>query len=354
MFSKVAIALLATNFASAAMCQPATSATPATAPAVVRLDAALDALVSVDARIELAAGGFGFTEGPVWVPDGAAGYLLFTDVPGNVVYKLAPGERKATVYLSHAGFDGPDIWRWGGMNSNGFEPNDPRHERFPMIGPDGLAIDREGRLLMATFTGRSIDRIEKDGRRTVLADRHEGRRFNGTTDLVVKSDGAVYFTDTFGGLRLRDKDPRKELETNAVFRWKDGRLTLLAKDMPNTNGLAFSPDEKYLYVNGSRDNYINRYEVMPDGTLAKGALFIDLKGHAEPGVTDGMRVDARGNLYVSGPGGVWIVSPEGTHLGTIRTPEHPIHMAFGDADRKTLYIAAHTSIYKIRLVTGGR
>ena len=134
--------------------------------------------------------------------------------------------------------------------------------------------------------------------------------------MVVKRDGAIYFTDTYGGLRLRDKDPRKELEFNAVFMWKNGKLTLLIKDMPSTNGLAFSPDEKYLYVNGSRDNYVRRYEVLLDGTLANGKMFIDLSKEAERGITDGLRVDVKGNLYETGPGGVWIISPEGKHLGT--------------------------------------
>jgi gluconolactonase len=187
----------------------------------------------------------------------------------------------------------------------------------------------------------------------VLADRYEGKRFNGPNDVVVKRDGAIYFTDTYGGLRLRDKDPRKELEYNAVFMWKNGKLTLLIKDMPNTNGLAFSPDEKYLYVNGSRDNYVRRYEVLPDGTLANGQMFIDLSKETERGITDGLRVDLKGNLYETGPGGVWVVSPDGKHLGTIRAPEQATNIGFGDADKKTLYIAARTSIYKIRVNTPG-
>ena len=133
------------------------------------------------------------------------------------------------------------------------------------MGADGLTVDRQGRLILATFAGRSLMRIEEDGKRTVLADNWQGKRFGGPNDVVVKSDGAIYFTDTFGALRLRDKDPKKELDFNAVYRWKDGKLSLVVKDMPKTNGLAFSPDEKYLYVNGSRDSYVNRYDVRPDG-----------------------------------------------------------------------------------------
>ena len=340
--------LVAGSFANA---QPA-------GDAVVRLDPALDALVAPDAKVELVKGGFGFTEGPVWVAGSKSqkngGYLLFTDIPGNVIYKLTPQDGKASVYLANAGYNGPDVWRWGGLQNNGRERTDPLFEEFAMIGADGLTLDRQGRVVVATFAGRSLMRVEPDGKRTVLADRYEGKRFNGPNDVVVKRDGAIYFTDTYGGLRLRDKDPRKELEYNAVFMWKSGKLTLLIKDMPNTNGLAFSPDEKYLYVNGSRDNYVKRYEVLPDGTLANGKMFIDLsKDATERGITDGLRVDVKGNLYETGPGGVWIISPEGKHLGTIRAPEQSTNIGFGDADKKTLYIAARTSIYKIRLSTPG-
>jgi gluconolactonase len=320
--------------------------------AVVRLDPALDALVAADAKVELVKGGFGFTEGPVWVQRGKTGYLLFTDIPGNVIYKLTP-DGTASVYLYNAGYNGPDLWRWGGIQNNGFERTDPRFEEFAMIGADGLTLDRQGRVIIAAFAGRSLVRLEPNGKRTVLADSYDGKRFNGPNDVVVKRDGGIYFTDTYGGLRLRDKDPRKGLDYNAVFLWKDGKLTLLISDMPQTNGLAFSPDEKYLYVNGSRGNYVRRYEVRPDDTLANGAMFIDMSKETERGITDGLRVDVRGNLYETGPGGVWIISPEGKHLGTIRAPEQATNVGFGDADRKTLYIAARTSIYKIRVLTPG-
>jgi gluconolactonase len=319
---------------------------------VVRLDPALDALVSPDAKVELIKGGFGFTEGPVWVQKGKTGYLLFTDIPGNVIYKLTP-DGTASVYLYNAGYNGPEPWRWGGIQNNGRDRSDPRFEEFPMIGADGLTLDRQGRVIICTFAGRSLVRLENDGKRTVLADSYEGKHFNGPNDVVVKRDGGIYFTDTYGGLRLRDKDPRKGLEYNAVFLWRNGKLTLLIKDMPATNGLAFSPDEKFLYVNGSRDNYVRRYDVLADGTLANGKLFIDLSKETERGITDGLRVDTKGNLYETGPGGVWVISPEGKHLGTIRAPEQSTNIGFGDADKKTLYIAARTSIYKIRVNTPG-
>jgi len=320
--------------------------------AVERLDPALDALVSPNARVELIKGGFGFTEGPVWVQRGREGYLLFTDIPGNVIWKLTL-DGTASIYQSQVGYTGPEIWRWGGINNNGRERNDPQFEEFAMIGADGLTLDRQGRLIVATFAGRSLMRIEPNGRRTVLADRYEGKRFGGPNDVVVKRDGAIYFTDTYGAFRLREKDPRRELDFNSVFRWKDGKLALVVKDMPSTNGLAFSPDERYLYVNGGRDNYVNRYDVQPDGSLANGKLFIDMRGRTERGITDGLRVDTKGNLYETGPGGVWVISPEGKHLGTIRAPEQATNVGFGEADRKTLFIAARTGIYKIRVNTPG-
>jgi len=265
----------------------------------------------------------------------------------------AHGGGQASIFASNVGYTGPEVWRWGGIQNNGFDRSDPRFEEFAMIGADGLTLDRQGRLILATFAGRSLMRIEKDGTRTVLVDRYDGKRFGGPNDVVVKSDGAIYFTDTFGAFRLRDRDPRKELDFNGVYMWKDGKLTLVVKDMPRVNGLAFSPDEKYLYVNGSGDNYVNRYDVLPNGTLTNGKLLIDLSKQTERGVTDGMRVDTKGNLYETGPGGVWIISPEGKHLGTIRAPEQATNVGFGDADKKTLYIAARTGIYRIRVNTPG-
>ena len=316
---------------------------------VHKLDDALDSIVSTNAPIETAAEGFGFTEGPVWMK---GGYLLFTDIPGNVIYKLQDGN--ASIYMLHAGYNGPDMWRYGGMNDNAYDKSDPRYEEFPMIGADGLTRDVQGRLIIATFAGRSIVRIEKNGKRTVLADNYNGKKFSGPNDVVVKSDGSIYFTDTFGGLRLRAKDPKVELPYNGLYRWKQGKVTLLLKDeMPNLNGLAFSPDEKYLYLNGSGDNYVNRYEVRPDGTITNGKLFFDMRADKDPGVADGMRVDTKGNIYETGPGGIWIVSPEGKHVGTITPPQRCINLAFGDADKKTLYMASHTAIYKVRVEVPG-
>ena len=348
----ISVVALAVALAGAVASSAAT-AQSGSEPSVLRLDPSLDAIVSPNAKVELVKGGFGFTEGPVWMQQGRSGFLLFTDIPGNVVWKLTP-DGTASVYLRDAGYHGPDPWRWGPVFNNGRERDDPKFEEFVMFGADGLGIDRQGRLILATFAGRALERVEKNGKRTVLADSYQGKRFGGPNDIAVKRDGGIYFTDTYGALRQRDKDPHKELDFNAVFRWKDGKLTLIVKDMPNTNGVAFSPDEKYLYVNGSRDNYVNRYEVQSDGTVSTGKLFIDLSKESERGITDGLRIDSKGNLYETGPGGVWIISPDAKHLGTIRAPEQSTNVGFGGADKKTLYIAARSSIYKIEVNVPGQ
>ena len=322
-------------------------------PPIRRLDPALDALIAPDAKLELVKTGFGFTEGALWVPRGEAGYLLFSDIPANVIYMWNPLDDKVSVYLDHSGYTGRDIWRVGFMQTNGKDKSDPKFEEFPMIGSNGLALDRQGRLVIATWAGRSIDRIEWDGKRTVLADRYDGKRFGGTNDVVVKKDGAIYFTDGFGGLRHTTSDPRKELDFGGLYMLKDGKVSRVITDIPNTNGLAFSPDEKVLYANGSRDRYVKRYDVLPGDTLANGRMLIDMNSDPERGITDGLRVDINGNLWETGPGGVWIVTPDGEHIGTIPTPELSANVEFGDADRKTLYIAARTSIYKIRVKVPG-
>ena len=206
--------------------------------AVVRMDPALDAIVSPDAKLELVKDGFGFTEGALWVQKGKNGYLLFSDIPANVIYKWTP-DGKLSVYLDHSGYTGQDIWRVGFIQTNGKDRNDPLFEEFPMIGSNGLALDRQGRLVIATWAGRSIDRIENNGKRTVLADRYEGKRFGGTNDVVVKKDGSIYFTDGFGGLRLREKDPKKELDFGGVYMLRNGKVSRVITDIPNTNGVAF-------------------------------------------------------------------------------------------------------------------
>ena len=330
--------------------------TPADKPAVVKLDPALDELVAPNAELQLVKSGFGFTEGLTWVQQGKSGYLLFSDIPANVVDKMTP-DGTVSVFVEESGYRGP--WNGYTMESvghpqnNGKDPKDPLFRNFNMIGSDGLTLDPQGRLVICTFSGRSVDRIEKNGKRVILADRYEGKRLNGPNDVVVKKDGAIYFSDTFSW-RLREKDPSTELNYQAIYMIKNGKVILVVKDMPSTNGLAFSPDEKFLYVNGGGENYIRRYDVQPDDTVTNGQLLIDLSvDKSAPGATDGMRVDSKGNIYSSGPGGVWIISPEGKHLGTILIPERFANLSFGDADYKTIYIGGRTSIYKIRVNVPG-
>jgi gluconolactonase len=195
--------------------------------------------------------------------------------------------------------------------------------------------------------------MEKDGQLTVLADRYDGKRLNSPNDLVYKSDGALYFTDPPFGLPKFFDDPRKELPYSGVFRVSpDGKdIQLLSKELSGPNGLAFSSDEKYFYVDNwdEKKKIIMRYEVKTDGTLSNGKVFFDMTSAEGEDALDGMKVDQKGNLYVSGPAGLWIISPEGKHLGTIVGPEHPHNFAWGDDDGKTLYLCAKTGLYRIRL-----
>ena len=322
---------------------------------VVRLDPALDELVSANAKLEVAKSGFAFTEGTTWIQEGNTRFLIFTDIPANVIDKMTPDGR-VSVYADHVGYDGPidayNMLTLGVVRDNGKDPQDPLFRRFVMLGADGLTLDRQGRIVVAGWAARNVYRIEKDGKRTILADRYQGKRLGGPNDVIVKKDGAIYFTDAVGGLRLEDKDPAKELN-QGVYMIKAGKLTLVINDIPTVNGLAFSPDEKHLYANGSGANYIRRYDVQPDDTLTNSTLLIDLSADKTPGITDGMKVDTKGNVYQSAAGGVWIISPDGRHLGTILTPELVANVEFGDPDHKTLYIAARTSIYRIRANTAG-
>ena len=304
---------------------------------VVRLDPALDALISPDAELQTIKGGFGFTEGITWVPRGNGGYVLFSDMWTNQIYKVTP-DGQLSLYLDHSGYTGFDIWRVG-MASPAQGPDE---RKWYLIGSIGLGLDREGRLLIATNTGGSIDRIEKNGKRTVLADRYNGNRLTGSNDLIVKKDGAIYFTAGAG-------------DVHGVFMIKDGKVSVAVKDMPAVNGLAFSPDEKYLYVNASVQDFVRRYDVQPDDTITNGQMFFDMRDvKAQRGITDGMKVDSKGNVWETGPGpGIWILSPEGKHLGTLRLPEISANLSFGGNDRKTLYIDGKTTIYKIKVNAAG-
>src|SRR6266567_4764087 len=295
---------------------------------IVRKDPALDAIVAPDAKIEKLAGGFQFTEGPVWVRDG--GYLLFSDPNNNLIYRWSEDEG-VSIYRTHSGYSGMDIGEYGQPGSN------------------GLTLDAQGRVTINEHGNRRVTRLEKNGQLTVLADRYDGKRLNSPNDLVYRSDGALYFTDPPFGLPKFFEDPRKELPYSGVFCLINGELKLVSKDLTGPNGLAFSPDEKYLYVDNwdEKRKVIMRYDVHPDGTLSDGQVFIDATSEPGEDAWDGMKIDVKGNLYLSGPGGLWIVSREGKHLGTIVGPEHPHNLAWGGEDHKTLYLAAQTGLYRL-------
>ncbi len=312
---------------------------------VVRLDPALDALVPAGARVEKLADGFGFLEGPVWVHTSSLGYLIFSDIPANEIKKWTP-DGKVSVFLEKSGFAGSEPGDAGFQINNG-------HSVVTLFGSNGITLDKQGRVTFCQHGDRAVVRLEKDGKRTVLADHYEGKRLNSPNDLVYKSDGSLYFTDPAFGLRKGGEDPKKELPFSGVYRWANGKLQVLNKDFMAPNGIAFSPDEKYLYVNDSASRAYWRYEVQPDGTIAKGRLFYDMNTSQDKGVPDGMKIDTKGNIYGVGPGGIWILSPEGKHVGTIKAPEDPANLAWGDADGKALYLTARTGLYRIRLSATG-
>ncbi len=318
---------------------------------VSKLDPALDAAISSSAKLEKLHGDLGFTEGPVWVRDGRSGYLLFSDIPANAIKKRAP-DGTLSVFLDRSGYTGaenPDAAGVGAVSNNG-------RQDVTLIGSNGITLDSQGRVVFCAHGDRAIVRVEKDGKRTVLADRFDGKRLNSPNDLVYKKNGALYFTDHVAGLRGRDKDPKKELPFQAVFLLKGGTLQPVAKDMLLPNGLALSPDEKVLYVSGrdTRDeSVVTAYEVHADDTLGPGRPLVDMSADKTPGTADGMKVDQKGNIYVTGPGGIWVVSSAGKHLGTIRTPEVAANLAFGDADGKGLYITARMGLYRIPALIPG-
>jgi gluconolactonase len=312
---------------------------------IIRLDPGLDALIAPDAKIEKLKGGFGFLEGPVWIHTTKPGYLLFSDIPANVIDKWTP-DGKVTTFLDHSGFAGDDPGDAGYQMNNGFKT-------VTLYGSNGITFDKQGRITWVQHGDRSVMRLEKDGKRTVLASKFEGKRLNSPNDLVYKSDGALYFTDPPFGLRKLADDPKKELPYAGVFLLSKGKLQLIIKDLQAPNGIAFSPDEKYLYVNDSFGKKYMRYEVQPDDTVANGKVFMDMTASKEDGVPDGMKIDQKGNIYGAGPGGVWVMSPDGKHLGTIKPAENPANLAWGDADGKTLYFTAVTGLYRLHVNVAG-
>jgi gluconolactonase len=312
---------------------------------IVRLDPAADAIVPADAKVEKVAGGFGFLEGPIWIHAKGQGYLLFSDIPANVIRKWDP-KGGVSVFLEKSGFTGDDASNVGGQTNNG-------NGLVNLIGSNGITLDRQGRIVFCQHGDRQISRLEKNGSRTVLASRYEGKRLNSPNDLVFKSNGSLYFTDPTAGLRQRDKDPQRELPFTGVYRVAKGKVQLLSKDFTVPNGIAFSPDEKYLYVNDTVKKIILRFDVQPDGSAANGQVITDMTSDTAPGAPDGMKVDQKGNIYCTGPGGFWIMSPAGKHIATVKTKELPANLNWGDTDAKTLYLTARTGLYRIRLNIAG-
>jgi gluconolactonase len=320
---------------------------------IEKLDPALDEVIAADAKLETLGDRFALTEGPVWVQEGRDGYLLFSDNAANVIYKWSPNA-PLSVYLEKSGFTGADNTRVGAQTIAG-------RVAILLIGSNGLALDPQGRLVVTAMTDRTVYRLEKDGTRTLLADRYDGKRFSGPNDIVVKTDGAIYFTDSIWGLRGTDKDPARELPFNGFYLIKDGKVTLLGgdKDTPGAfpNGITLSPDEKYLYVTAGARRTM-RYDIQADDTVANGRLFVD-------DGSDGMRVDRKGNLYTTSggtPGRIQITSPEGKPIGRFYLPQPTgeprprvcaTNMAFGDADNRGLYITACTHVFKLRLKIAG-
>jgi gluconolactonase len=301
-------------------------------PAPLRVDRAdpgLDAVVPADARLERVAGGFEFTEGPVWTRDGA---LLFSSPNSNAIYRWTPAGT-VTVFRPKSGYSGTDIGR------------------FTQPGSNGLTFDPQGRLTICQHGNRRVIRVEPHGNLTVLADRYDGKRLNSPNDLVYRSDGTLYFTDPPFGLPAMSDDPKKELPFSGVYRVRDGEVTLLDAELRGPNGIALSPDERHLYV-GNWDlerKIVMRYEVDEAGAVSDGTVFFDMTHAPGEDAIDGLKVDRAGNLYVCGPSGIWLLSSEGTHLGTLRLPENPHNLAWGDEDGQTLYVTAMTSIYRMRL-----
>jgi gluconolactonase len=266
------------------------------------------------AEPERIAGDLKFTEGPVWHPDG---YLLFSDIPANTIYKWAPDSKL-------------EKFRYPSGNSN------------------GLTLDSEKRLIACEHGNRRVSRTESDGKIVALADSYQGKRLNSPNDLVVKSDGSVYFTDPPYGVQ----PDKRELDFQGVYRISpDGDLKVLVKDFDKPNGLAFSPDEKLLYVADTAKKHVRVFNVQPDGTLANDGIFADnvYKDNHGP---DGMKMDVNGNLYIAA-GVVWIFDKSGQHIGDIIAPEAPANLAFGGSDNKTLFITARTSLYRVKMKVKG-
>lgn len=302
---------------------------------IERLDATFNTLIPEEGRIELLAEGFEWAEGPVW--NRREAYLLFSDIPRNVVFKWQDGQ-STSVYLEPSGYTG-------------------RTPRGGELGSNGLLYDSQGRLVLCQHGDRRVARLAPEGRFETVVSYYKWRRFNSPNDAVYKSNGDLYFTDPPYGLLKRNDDPAKELIFNGVFRLsKEGQLTLLTGGMTYPNGIAFSPDESTLYVANSdpKQAVWMSFPVLQDGTLGEGKVFFDATKWVgeKPGLPDGLKVDIQGNLFATGPGGVLILSPEGRHLGTLNTGVATANCAWGN-DGSMLYITADRYLCRVQTRTLG-
>lgn len=303
---------------------------------IIRLDPKFDKLVPLNVHVERIVSGRKWVEGPVW--NRRESYLLFSDIPANSVFKWQPGQG-TSIFLKPSGYSGKAPFA-------GREP-----------GSNGLTYDPEGRLVLAEHGDRRIGRLETSGKHTTLVDRFEGKRVNSPNDLVFRSNGDLYFTDPPFGLPKSFDDPRRETPFQGVYKYaKDGRLTLLSKDIKAPNGIAFSPDETKLYIsNADPMNAVWMvFDVKPDGTIANGQVLFDATGWTKnkPGAPDGMKIDREGHIFGAGPGGVHVLSPQGKHLGSIETGVPTGNVAWGE-DGSSLFITSNTNVFRLKLTTKG-
>lgn len=300
---------------------------------VVNIDGALDSIVPEDYVIEKLAGDMRFTEGPVWVKQGGP-HLLFSDIPANRIYSWAEGDSAASVFYDQ-------MYKGEG--------------EVPLGGSNGLILDSDGNLLACEHGNRRISRMV-DGEWETVVDSYEGKRLNSPNDAAWHSNGWLYFTDPPYGLPELEDDEAKELDFNGIFRanYESREVQLLSKDQTRPNGIGFSPDFKTAYVaNSDAANKVwMAYDVNDDGVFENGRVFYDASAEEAPGMPDGLKLDTNGNIYATGPGGVWIFAPDGTHLGSIQPTEVPANVAWGD-DGSTLYMTARTGLYRIKLLSTG-
>jgi len=304
---------------------------------IVRQNSRIDDLIGPGAKIEVVASGFEWCEGPLWIPDAKGGYLLFSDIPRNSVMKWQEGVG-VSVFMKPSGYTG--------ITDYGREP-----------GSNGLTLDLQGHIIFCEHGDRRISRLEKDGGKRTLADNYKGKRLNSPNDAVVKSNGDIYFTDPPYGLPKGTSDPRRELDFCGVYRLSvSGELTLLTKEMTRPNGIAFSPDERVLYVaqSDSDNAIIKAFPVTSNGTLGDGKVLYDFTNlmRKYPGAPDGLKVGEGGNLFATGPGGVYIVTPEGTLLGRIHTGKRTSNCAWGN-DGSVLYMTVDDCLCRIKTKTKG-